>query len=73
MLRKTLIVLAGAIGTSAVVMAPNLASADGNGTGPGWATVTSTAHMGMVSPAKRLPAKRTGREIFALAVSVPGD
>jgi hypothetical protein len=36
MLRKTLIVLAGAIGISAVVMAPNLVSADGNGTGPGW-------------------------------------
>ena len=36
MLRKTLFVLASAIGISAVVMAPTLASADGNGTGPGW-------------------------------------
>jgi hypothetical protein len=36
MLRKTLIVLGGAIGISAIVMAPILASADGNGTGPGW-------------------------------------
>jgi hypothetical protein len=36
MLRETLIVLASVIGISAVVMAPTLASADGNGTGPGW-------------------------------------
>jgi hypothetical protein len=71
MLRKPLIVLASAIGISAVVMVPTLASADGNGTGPGWGNSYIHDSGAYGAGAKRVPAKRTGREISALAVPFP--